>query len=53
MIIDEIKEILQKNGFDTNPETISRVEIMLESIRDDNQLHKLDYIIDWFEKKRE
>ena len=53
MIIDEIKEILGKNGFDTNPETISRVEIMLESIRDDNQLHKLDYIIDWFEKKRE
>ena len=53
MIIDEIKEILEKNGFDTNPETISRVEIMLESIRDDNQLHKLDYIIDWFEKKRE
>jgi len=53
VIIDEIKEILEKNGFDTNPETISRVEIMLESIRDDNQLHKLDYIIDWFEKKRE
>jgi len=53
VIIDEIKEILEKNGFDTNLETISRVEIMLESIRDDYQLHKLDYIIDWFEKKRE
>jgi len=53
VIIDEIKEILEKNGFDTYPETISRVKVMLESIRDDNQLHKLDYIIDWFEKKRE
>ena len=53
MIIDEIKEILEKNGFDTNPETISRVKVMLESIHDDNQLHKLDYVIDWFEKKRE
>ena len=53
MIIDEIKEILVKNGFDTNPETISRVKVMLESIHDDNQLHKLDYVIDWFEKKRE
>ena len=50
MIIDEIKEILEKNGFDTNPETISRVKVMLESIHDDNQLHKLDYVIDWFEK---
>ena len=53
MIIDEIKEILEKNGFDTNPETVSRVKVMLESIHDDNQLHKLDYVIDWFEKKRE
>ena len=53
MIIDEIKEILEKNGFNINPETISRVKVMLESIRDDNQLHKLDYVIDWFEKKRE
>jgi dTDP-4-dehydro-6-deoxy-alpha-D-glucopyranose 2,3-dehydratase len=51
--IDEIKGILEKNGYDLNSDTISRIQIMLESIRDDNQINKLDYIIDWFKKKRE
>ena len=53
MTIDEIKGILEKNGYDLNSDTISRIQIMLESIRDDNQINKLDYIIDWFKKKRE
>ena len=53
MIIDEIKAILEKNGHDINPDVISRIETMLASIRDDNQLNKLDYIINWFNKKRE
>ena len=53
MIIDEIKEILEKNSYQLDSDTISRIEIMLESIRDDNQINKLDYIIDWFKKKRE
>ena len=36
-----------------NSDVISRIQIMVESIRDDNQINKLDYIIDWFNKKRE
>ena len=38
MIIDEIKSILEKNGYETNSEIISRIQVMLNSIRDDNQL---------------
>ena len=53
MIIDEIKAILEKNGHDINSDVISRIETMLASIRDDNQINKLDYIINWFNKKRE
>ena len=53
MIVEEIKEILKKYHYDQNSETISRIETMLESIRDDNQFHKLDYIVEWFNKKRE
>ena len=53
MTIDEIKEILEKNGYDLDSDTISRIQTMLESIRDDNQINKLDYVIDWFNKKRE
>jgi len=51
-IIDEIKMLLEKNGYEMNTEILSRVEVMLDSIRDDNQLYKLDYIIEWFNKKR-
>tara|TARA_Y100000780_G_scaffold109227_1_gene98657 strand:+ start:593 stop:838 length:246 start_codon:yes stop_codon:yes gene_type:complete len=53
VIVDEIKSVLEKDGYDTNPEIISRIQAMLNSIRDDNQLYKLDYIIEWFNKKRE
>ena len=53
MITDEIREILENSGYDINSETISRIETLIESIRDDNQINKLDYIIDWFNKKRE
>ena len=53
MIIDEIKAVLEKNGHDINSDVISRIETMVASIRDDNQINKLDYIIDWFNKKRE
>ena len=53
MIIEEIKILLEKNGYITNAETLMRIQTMVESIRDDNQLHKLDYIIKWFNKKRE
>jgi len=53
VIIDEIKVILEKNGYDLDPDTNERIRTMLESIRDDNQIHKLDYIIEWFNKKRE
>ena len=53
MIIEEIKAILEKNSYQLDSDTISRIETMLESIRDDNQINKLDYIIEWFNKKRE
>jgi len=53
VIVEEIKEILEKNGYDLDFDTILRIQTMLESIRDDNQINKLDYIIQWFNKKRE
>jgi len=53
VIVDEIKEILEKYEYELDSETISRIETMLESIRDDNQIYKLDHIIKWFNKKRE
>ena len=53
MITDDIEKILEKEGYLLDSETISRVKTMVESIRDDNQINKLDYIIDWFNKKRE
>ena len=31
----------------------SRIQVMLDSIRDDNQINKLDDVIQWFKKKRE
>ena len=53
MIIEEIKAILEKNGYVIDPDLILRLQTMVESIRDDNQINKLDYVIDWFNKKRE
>ena len=53
MLIDEIKVILEKKGYDLNDDTNNRIKTMLESIRDDNQINNLDYIIEWFNKKRE
>ena len=53
MVVEEIKDILKKNGYEIDPEIVSRIEIMLDSIRDDNQINKLDYIIEWFKKKRD
>jgi len=53
VIIDKIKSILEKEGYETNSETISRIQVMLDSIRDDNQINKLDDVIEWFKKKRE
>ena len=53
MIIDDISKILEKENYYIDSEIISRIETMLESIRDDNQINKLDYIIEWFNKKRE
>jgi len=53
VIIEEIKAILEKNGYVIDPDLILRLQTMVESIRDDNQINKLDYVIDWFNKKRE
>jgi oxidase EvaA len=51
--VDEIKAILENNGYSIDSDTISRIQTMLESIRDDNQINKLDDIINWFYKKRQ
>ena len=53
MIIDEIKSILESKGYEIDSETISRIQVMLDSIRDDNQINKLNDVIEWFNKKRE
>ena len=52
MIVEEIKSILEKNGYEIDPDVTGRIETMVESIRDDNQLYKLDHIIKWFNEKR-
>jgi oxidase EvaA len=53
VVVEEIKNILEKNGYDVNLDTILRMNTMIESIRDDNQINTLDYVINWFNKKRE
>ena len=53
MLVDEIKKILEKDGYNLDENSNERINTMLESIRDDNQINKLDYIIEWFNKKRE
>ena len=53
LIIDEIVNCLKNNNYSINEDSIARIETMLESIQDDNQMNKLDYVIDWFNKKRE
>ena len=53
MLIDEIKKILEKDGYNLDDNSNERIKTMLASIRDDNQINKLDYIIEWFNKKRE
>jgi len=53
MLIDRIKESLEKEGYNLDTDSILRIQTMIESIRDDNQINKLEYIIDWFNKKRE
>ena len=52
MIVEEIRKILEKENYQLDSDGIARIETMLESIRDDNQINKLDYIIKWFNKKR-
>lgn len=52
MLKDEIISILKKYNYSINDDTVIRIETLLHSIRDENQIHDLDYIIEWFEKKR-
>ncbi|MBN19372.1 MAG: response regulator receiver protein [Chloroflexi bacterium] len=53
MVVEKIKSILESNGYEIDSETISRIQVMLDSIRDDNQINKLNDVIEWFNKKRE
>jgi len=52
MILEEILDVLKKYNYQINYDVTSKVETMLESINDENQLHSLDYVIKWFERKR-
>lgn len=52
-VSDEIISILEKQGYPVNEDVKSRVEVMLHAIRDDNQFHDFQYIMNWFTKKRE
>ncbi len=52
MIIDEIRTILEKNGYEIDSETVSRIQVMLDSIRDENKINELDDVIEWFKEKR-
>ena len=53
VVVEDIKNILEKNGYEVNLDTILRINTMIESIRDDNQINTLDYVITWFNKKRQ
>ncbi len=53
MTINEIANTLKKNGYTVDNDVMSRIETMLQSIRDDNQFYNLDYILEWFYKKRQ
>ena len=53
MIIDEILNYLKNNNYSINEDSKKRIMTMIESIQDDNQINKLDYVIEWFNKKRE
>lgn len=53
LIIDEISDVLRNKGYDIDDDGRFKIETMLQSIRDDNQFYKLDYILDWFYKKRQ
>jgi len=50
---DKIRELLENNEYSVDSDAMSRIDTMIESLRDDNQINKLDYIINWFNKKRE
>ena len=45
--------MFKNNAYNIDENSILRIETMLQSIQDDNQINKLDYIIEWFNKKRE
>jgi dTDP-4-dehydro-6-deoxy-alpha-D-glucopyranose 2,3-dehydratase len=53
LIIDEIVNCLKNSNYKINEDSRKRIETMMESIQDDNQINKLDYVIEWFNKKRE
>jgi len=53
VVEEEIKNILEKNGYEVNSDTVLRIKTMIESIHDDNQINSLEYVINWFNKKRE
>ena len=43
MIVDDISKILEKEIYSIDSDIISRIETMLESIRDDNEINKLEW----------
>jgi len=52
-INDEIESILKKNKIPIDDEVKSKIDVMINCIKDDNQFYDFDYILDWFIKKRQ
>ena len=52
MIDEEIKEVLKKNGYNIDEDSETRIKTMIQSIQDNNEFHNLEYVLQWFEKKR-
>ena len=52
MLIEDLEKLLKKYEIPIDENTILRLETMVQSINTKNQLHDLDYVINWFNKKR-
>lgn len=50
---DKIVKVLKEEGYKIDDDTKSRVHSLLECLRDENQFHKLDDVLKWFQEKRE
>lgn len=50
---NKIVEVLLEEGYEINEDTKLRISQFLECLKDENEFHKLDEVINWFKDKRE